>query len=377
MEMPPNKWNSEQVREGVDFNGINHFKMESLHFDTLDDFTSEQYLLTLPESNFGKSLSSESYNATFFPTDHLQDPRDFRNDNMADESNISDSFERPAKQLKTSTWNPSPGKQANVIPSSSSSQIISFSNVSSQTLDHQGSCGYSRDDKVLLPYEDLMDSNASYDNDNYTVIAGKPIRRPNAVPVKAPSHVQDHVIAERKRRERLTERFIALSAIVPGLKKLDKASVLGDAVKYLKQLQQRVELLEEQIKKKKKFEESPIVSQNDSSKLPAASEGYSSSCDDNSGGYPNKTTAEIEARILEKNVLIKIHCKKQKGFVSKMLSVIEQLHLTVISSNVLPFGDYAMDITVICQMHAECSLTVEELVRKLQSALQQYPDRAR
>ncbi|KAL1824189.1 hypothetical protein ACET3Z_010967 [Daucus carota] len=371
MEMQPNKWNSEQVREGVDFNGINHFKMESLQFDTLDDFTNQQYLLTLPESNFGKSLSSESYDATFFPTDH--------NDNMANESNISDSFERPAKQLKTNTWNPSPGRQANVITSSSSSQIISFSNVTSQTLDHEGSCGYPRDDKLLVPYEDLMDSNASYDNDNYTVIAGKPIRRPNAVPVKAPSHVQDHVIAERKRRERLTERFIALSAIVPGLKKLDKASVLGDAVKYLKQLQQRVELLEEQIKKKKKFEESPIVSQNDSSKLPAASEGYSSSCDDNSGGggYPNKTTAEIEARILEKNVLIKIHCKKQKGFVSKMLSEIDQLHLTVVSSNVLPFGDFAMDITVICQMHAECSLTVEDLVRKLQSASQQYPDRAR
>lgn len=130
---------------------------------------------------------------------------------------------------------------------------------------------------------------------------------------------------------------------------MDKASVLGDAVKYLKQLQQRVDLLEEQIKKKKKVEEPSIISQNDSSKLPAASEGYSS-CDDNSGGCSNKTAPEIEARILEKNVLIRIHCKKQKGFVPKMLSEIEKLHLTVISSNVLPFGDYAMDITIISQV---------------------------
>ncbi|XP_074375160.1 transcription factor bHLH25-like [Apium graveolens] len=235
-------------------------------------------------------------------------------------------------------------------------------------MDRQESCDYSRDVQLVQPYEDLMDLYATYDNDNYTVIAGKPIRRSTPVQVRAPSHVQDHVIAERKRRERLTERFIALSAIVPGLKKLDKASVLGDAVKYLKQLQQRVDLLEEQIKKKKKLEEPSIVSQNDSSKLPAASEGYSS-CDDNSGNYTNKTAAEIEARILDKNVLIRIHCKKQKGFVSKILSEIEKLHLTVISSNVLPFGDHAMDITIISQMEAQCSMTVEGLVRKLQSAL--------
>lgn len=132
---------------------------------------------------------------------------------------------------------------------------------------------------------------------------------------------------------------------------MDKASVLGDAVKYLKQLQQRVESLEEQIKKKKKFEESSnnIVSHNDSSKLPAASEGYSS-CDENSGGFTNKTAAEIEARISEKNVLIRIHCKKQKGFVPKMLSEIEKLHLNVISSSVLPFADHAMDITIISQV---------------------------
>lgn len=40
---------------------------------------------------------------------------------------------------------------------------------------------------------------------------------------KAPrpsSHNQDHILAERKRREKLSQRFIALSAIVPGLKKV-------------------------------------------------------------------------------------------------------------------------------------------------------------
>ncbi|KAG6577330.1 Transcription factor basic helix-loop-helix 25, partial [Cucurbita argyrosperma subsp. sororia] len=60
-----------------------------------------------------------------------------------------------------------------------------------------------------------------------------------------PPRAKDHVLAERKRREKLSQRFIALSALLPGLKKMDKASILGDAIKYIKQLQERVESLEE------------------------------------------------------------------------------------------------------------------------------------
>lgn len=37
---------------------------------------------------------------------------------------------------------------------------------------------------------------------------------------RPPSQAQDHIIAERKRREKLSQKFIALSAIVPGLKKV-------------------------------------------------------------------------------------------------------------------------------------------------------------
>lgn len=37
---------------------------------------------------------------------------------------------------------------------------------------------------------------------------------------RTPLQAQDHVLAERKRRERLSERFVALSAMIPGLKKV-------------------------------------------------------------------------------------------------------------------------------------------------------------
>jgi len=33
-------------------------------------------------------------------------------------------------------------------------------------------------------------------------------------------YAQDHIIAERKRREKINQRFIELSTVIPGLKKV-------------------------------------------------------------------------------------------------------------------------------------------------------------
>ncbi|OMO92146.1 hypothetical protein COLO4_17840 [Corchorus olitorius] len=170
---------------------------------------------------------------------------------------------------------------------------------------------------------------------------------------------QDHIMAERKRREKLSQRFIALSAIVPGLKKMDKASVLGDAIKYLKQLQERVKTLEE--KTRKRTMESAVVFVK-KSRLIAQGDDFSSD------GNFNEPLPEIEARFCDKSVLIRIHCEKRKGLAEKIVSEIEKTHLTVINSNVITFGNSALDITIVAQMEMEFCMTVKDLVKKLRLA---------
>ncbi|KAF9605486.1 hypothetical protein IFM89_017505 [Coptis chinensis] len=54
----------------------------------------------------------------------------------------------------------------------------------------------------------------------------------------------NHVLAERRRREKLNERFIILRSLVPFVTKMDKASILGDTIEYLKQLRKRIHDLE-------------------------------------------------------------------------------------------------------------------------------------
>ncbi|PON36150.1 Basic helix-loop-helix transcription factor [Trema orientale] len=54
----------------------------------------------------------------------------------------------------------------------------------------------------------------------------------------------NHVEAERQRREKLNHRFYALRSVVPNVSKMDKASLLADAVVYIKELKAKVEELE-------------------------------------------------------------------------------------------------------------------------------------
>ncbi|CAA3014850.1 transcription factor bHLH18-like [Olea europaea var. sylvestris] len=177
--------------------------------------------------------------------------------------------------------------------------------------------------------------------------------------VRPPSQTYDHIIAERKRRELLSQRFVALSALVPGLKKVDKTSVLGDAIKYVKHLQERVKAFEEQAAKQ--TVESVVLVKK--SKLLVEDDG--SSDENNSSGLP-----EIEAKVCNNHILLRIHCEKHKGILSKLLAEVERLHLSIVNVNASSFGSFALDITINAEMEKESSLSLKEVVRTLRLALQ-------
>ncbi|WVZ21792.1 hypothetical protein V8G54_000336 [Vigna mungo] len=188
-----------------------------------------------------------------------------------------------------------------------------------------------------------------------TLHTQNPTTRPNQASkrTRTSSQTVDHIMAERKRRQELTERFIALSATIPGLNKTDKASVLRAAIDYVKQLKEKVDELEKQ-GRKSAAETVILVNKTDSI---------------NGNEYSSSILPEMEARVLGKEVLIEIHCEKEYGVELKILDHLENLHLCVTGSSVLPFGNSALCITITAQMDEEYEMTVNDLVKNLREVL--------
>ncbi|KAI3964726.1 hypothetical protein MKW92_010517 [Papaver armeniacum] len=337
------------------------------YMDTIDEFSTQHIVDALGEDFTRQSFSSNqsfSVNLAFMET-----PTD----------------QRSAKQLKTTdSWNSyrSTTDQNNQLISTPLN-FISFSrNGQSSPMDPlQASqvCGKVVGDHVN-PKEELVSpgnkkmmfpSDVSYLNVvNYASKGNQHGKKSTTTAAAMANNQQsctkDHVMAERKRRQKLNQRFIALSAVVPGLKKMDKASVLGDAIKYLKQLQEKAKTLEEQTTKK--TVESVIFLKK--TQIYADDKNSSSSSGNSvAGSTYDEPLPEIEVRVSHNNVLIRIYCEKHNGVFAKILSQIEKLHLSVISSNAIPFDDSSLAITITAQMNAEYSMMVKDLVKSLRSVV--------
>ncbi|KAL2926797.1 Transcription factor bHLH25 [Bienertia sinuspersici] len=292
--------------------------------------------------------------------------------------------EKPIKQLKTNHWshnNINPSYEINNVLNSqnndltTNSTMLSFSNNSS-------SCSNQTNSSLLTPKEEVAISNVSFpSNLQQASSVDKQFEAspPRGVVNKSANvgcvnqQSRDHIMAERKRREKLSQKFIALSAIIPGLKKvryitvtMDKASVLGDAIKYVKQLQERVAKLEGETKKKT-VESAVIVNRSyvsaeeDEHFISGQTTFSSSSCD---SPFP-----EIEAKFSDNDVLIKIHCENKKGVFEKVISKIEELNLAVSSSSSLAFGGSTLAVTVIAQMNADFSMTTKDVVKHIHTTV--------
>ena len=144
--------------------------------------------------------------------------------------------ERPTKQLKTNTWNIATNKchQISTEPIfSSCSNLLSFVDSShANKIRNQNYIVKTKEEALCTEMnstnninisnsDNLVSQNGLLGNQNYMFKACEGTKRNNiGFSHNRLSQPQDHIIAERKRREKLSQRFIALSALVPGLKKV-------------------------------------------------------------------------------------------------------------------------------------------------------------
>lgn len=217
------------VQDLEDYNLIHEY-----HMNYLDELTNQNMAAALGE-NLRQSFSSESYSSypPFKAKDTATATANTTTLSSSSIENSQTSSERPSKLHETNSWNSSMITTDHQSPRPSTTpQILSFesSSVSAPANSQQffmtlDSTTVKPKDEAASPrnmhFQPLISKVAPFGNQNHEIKTrqGTTNKRPYSM-TRTPAHAQDHILAERKRREKLSQRFIALSAIVPGLKKV-------------------------------------------------------------------------------------------------------------------------------------------------------------
>ncbi|TVU45760.1 hypothetical protein EJB05_05259, partial [Eragrostis curvula] len=162
----------------------------------------------------------------------------------------------------------------------------------------------------------------------------------------ATPYAQDHIIAERKRREKINQRFIELSTVIPGLKKMDKATILSDATRYVKELQEKLKDMEAGSGNGRSIETVVVVKRPCLHGAAAPDEDGSPLSASSCTPAASKQLPEIEARFSDKSVMVRIHCENGKSVAVKVLTEVEELHLGIVHAIVMPFSACTLIITI-------------------------------
>ncbi|THU57131.1 hypothetical protein C4D60_Mb03t00270 [Musa balbisiana] len=144
-------------------------------------------------------------------------------------------------------------------------------------------------------------------------------------PANGREEPMDHVEAERQRREKLNQRFYALRSVVPNVSKMDKASLLADAIAYINELRTKVGTMESD-KRRLRSELSAL-------KMAKANE-WTTSETGTSGEGEGEGEVEVEVKLLGREAMIRVQCERRAHPAARLMVALRELELEVYYANV-------------------------------------------
>lgn len=191
-------------------------------------------------------------------------------------------------------------------------------------------------------YSKAVEENAkSNSNANSTVTGGVDQKgKKKGLPAK-------NLMAERRRRKKLNDRLYMLRSVVPKISKMDRASILGDAIDYLKELLQRINDLHNEL------ESTPP-----GSLLPPSTSFHpltptpptlpcrvKEELFPGSMPSPKNQPARVEVRLREgRAVNIHMFCARRPGLLLSTMRALDNLGLDIQQAVISCFNGFALDV---------------------------------
>ncbi|KAL6994522.1 hypothetical protein U1Q18_012624 [Sarracenia purpurea var. burkii] len=194
-------------------------------------------------------------------------------------------------------------------------------------------------------------------NAHSTVTVGDQKGKKKGLPAK-------NLMAERRRRKKLNDRLYMLRSVVPRISKMDRASILGDAIEYLKELLQRINDLHNEL------EETPP-----GSLLPQAASFHpltptpptlpyrvKDEIGPSSFPSPKSHSPRVEVKIREgRAVNIHMFCACRPGLLLLSMKALDTLGLDIQQAVISCFNGFALDVFKAEQCREGPELTPDQI----------------
>ncbi|XP_027354022.1 transcription factor bHLH93-like [Abrus precatorius] len=153
-----------------------------------------------------------------------------------------------------------------------------------------------------------------------------------------------NLMAERRRRKRLNDRLSMLRAIVPKISKMDRTSILGDTIDYMKELLEKINNLQQEIE------------------VDSNMAGIFRDAKPNEILVRNSPKFEVERSL---DTRVQICCAGKPGLLLSTVNTLEALGLEIQQCVISCFNDFTMQASCSEELEGRTMLSSEDIKQAL------------